>query len=469
VLRGQCLPNILQRKKPRMVGADKMKWEHGKHDRLHNDMLGGTISESEMRRILEDICIYDDIHEGLFLVEADGCTDCQAQAWSLNAGHSNHELIEAAIRQLRVLSHVRTCNDTFPRIRLVQRLSEIAPGNLKKVGLSLGGSQASESAFKLAMVNRPGAREFITLYNAYHGSSLATIAASWTPTQTLGIGQYGYGMKFQPFLNGFLRVPNPYCYRCYFGEEYPNCRLTCAKVLELTIAKGATGPVAGVYLEPLQGVGGQIPCPPEYLREVRSICDKYGVLMMFDEVQTAFGRMGTMFAADYYGVYPDIIAVAKAMSNGWPTGAILADTKLKGFECQVEDAYTFGNNAVIQAATLACIDYIIESDLCGRAKEMGAYITGRLNELQKDYPQIGDVRGPGLHIGVEFVQDPETKEPAIDETVRIYGESLERGVLFGLGGSVKNVLKIKPPLTITKQEADRVLEVFEEVVETVFR
>lgn len=455
-----------------------MRREQSLSDKLYDDMMGGTISESEIRYVADEIYMHGDVPKGPFLVEADGCAikdingkkylDCQAQAWSLNAGHSNQKIIEAAIKQMGTLSHVRPIHDTFPRIRLVQKLSEIAPGNLKKVGLSLGGSQASESALKLAMINRPGARNFITLYNAWHGNSLATIAASWTPTQTLGVGEYGFGMKFEPFINGFLRVPNPYCYRCYFGEEYPNCKLTCAKVLELTIEKGASGPVAGVYLEPLQGVGGQIPCPPEYLREVRSICDKYGVLLMYDEVQTAFGRMGTMFAADYYGVYPDIIAVAKAMSNGWPIGAILADTRLKGFECQGEDAYTFGNNAVIQAATLASIEHIIESNLCERAKVMGDYITGKIRELQKTYPQIGDIRGPGLHIGVEFVRDPETKEPADEETARFYRESLDRGVLFGLGGAVKNVLKIKPPLTITKEEADQMLAVFDDVAKVVF-
>lgn len=455
-----------------------MTGERSSSEKLYDDMMGGTISESEIRHIAEDIYMHGDVPKGPFLIEADGCIirdidgkeyiDCQAQAWTLNVGHSNRKIIDAAIRQMKTLSHVRPIHDTFPRIRLVQKLSEIAPGNLKKVGLSLGGSQASESAFKLAMINRPGSRNFITLYNAWHGNSLATIAASWTPTQTLGVGAYGFGLKFEPFLNNFLRVPNPYCYRCYFGEEYPNCNLTCAKVLELTIEKGASGPVAGVYLEPLQGVGGQVPCPPEYLREVRSICDKYGVLLMFDEVQTAFGRMGAMFAADYYGVYPDIIAVAKAMSNGWPVGAILADTGLKGFESQGEDAYTFGNNAVIQAATLATINYIIEGKLCDRAKEMGKYLTANLHELQKNYPQIGDIRGPGLHIGVEFVRDPETKEPADQETARFYQESMDRGVLFGLGGAVKNVLKIKPPLTITKEEADRVLEVFEDVAEVVF-
>lgn len=449
----------------------------GKKEKRYNDMMGGTITDSEIQRIMGHY-MDSEFKKGPFLVEANDCIikdidgkeyiDCQAQLWTLNCGHNNPSVIEAVIRQIKLISHVRPMHDTFPRVRLIEKLVDIAPGNLKKVGLSLSGSTASESAFKLAMINRPDAMNFITLYGAWHGNSLATIAASWPPTQILGIDQYGFGTKFRPFLNNFLRVPNPYCYRCYFGEEYPKCKLTCARVLELTIEKAASGPVAGVYLEPIQGSGGQIPCPVEYLREVRRICNKYDVLMMFDEVQTAFGRMGKMFAAEYYGVQPDIMALAKALGNGWPIGAILADTKLKGFVPGGEDGYTYANNAVTHAATLANLNYIIDNNLCERATESGAYITKCLKELQKRYPQIGDIRGPGLHIGVEFVKDPESKEPANEETMRFYNESLKRGVNFGLGGAVKNVLKIKPPLTIPRELIDKILDVFEDVTELIF-
>ena len=189
---------------------------------------------------------------------------------------------------------------------------------------------------------------------------------------------------------------------------------------------------------------------------------------MFDEVQTGFGRMGKMFAAEYYNVMPDIMALAKALGNGWPIGAVLADTRLKGFEPVGEDAYTNGNNAAIQAAAIATLDYIVDNNLCKKAEESGNYITENLKKLQKKYPQIGDVRGPGLHIGVEFVKDPVSKEPANEETKQFYDESLSRGVLFGLSGAVKNVLKIKPPLTISRELIDKVLTVFEDVVKIVF-
>jgi 4-aminobutyrate aminotransferase-like enzyme len=441
--------------------------------RMIDDRMGGTISREAIDELLSKHYMHGDVPKGPFLVEGKGCVitdidgktyiDCQSQAWALNAGHGNEAIMKAAFEQGTLLAHCRPIHDTFPRTRLIEKLVEIAPGDLKKVGFALGGSSASESALKLAMVNKPEAMNFITLYNAWHGNSLATIDASWTPTLTKH-RHYGFGMKFRPFLGNFLRVPNPYCYRCYFGESYPNCKLTCAKVLELTIEKAATGPVAAVYLEPLQGVGGQVPCPVEYLREVRRICDKFGVLLMYDEVQTAFGRMGTMFAADYYGVMPDVIAMAKGMGNGWPIGGILASTKLKSFDSDGEDAYTCMNNAMIHAAALANIRYIQENKLCENAKAMGDFISSALRQLQKKYPQIGDVRGPGLHIGVEFVVDPETKEPADDLTLAVYNKAMEKGVFFGLSGAIGNVLKIKPPLNITKPLAERVLEVFESCV-----
>ncbi len=444
---------------------------------VYDDRMGGQISRKEIDDIMNNHYMHADVPKGPFLVEGKGCEitdingktiiDCQAQAWALNAGHCVEEIMDAAFRQGKILAHCRPVHDTFPRTRLIQKLAEIAPHNLKKVGLALGGSSASESALKLAMVNRPEATNFITLYNAWHGNSLATIGASWTPTLTKK-QKFGFGIKFKPFMQNFLRAPNPYCYRCYFGESPENCKLTCAKVLELTIEKAASGPVAAVYLEPLQGVGGQIPLPKKYLQEVRRICDKYNVLMMFDEVQTAFGRMGTMFAADYYGVYPDVIALAKGMGNGWPVGGILASTDLKSFDSDGEDAYTCMNNAMIHAAVVANIKYIQDKKLCENARIMGDYITEKIKEIQKRIPQIGDVRGPGLHIGVEFVEDPESKVPADEKTLEVYKKGIEKGVFFGLSGAIDNVLKIKPPLNIDRKTADRVLTVFEECVTEVF-
>jgi len=443
------------------------------------DPLGGKMSKEEIDYIINNYYMHGDGPKSIFLIKGKDCIvtdidgneyiDCQSQAWTLNSGHSNKTILEAAFNQAKILSHVRPIHDTFPRVKLIKKLAEIAPGNLKRIALTLTGSLASESAFKLAMINRPDALYFITLYNAWHGNSLASAAASWVPTQTRGKDNFGFGMKFKPFMNNFVRVPNPYCYRCYFGEKYPNCKLTCAKVLELTIEKAVSGPVAGVYIEPIQGNGGQIPCPLKYLQEVRRICDKYGILLMFDEVQTAFGRMGTMFGAEYYNVMPDIITFAKAMGNGWPIGGILADNRLETLQSTGEDAYTNANNAMIQSAALANINFIIENKLKENAAKMGDYITKRLIELQKDIPQIGDIRGPGLHIGVELVRDPKTKEPAIEETNMFYNESLKRGVLFGLAGAIRNVIKIKPPLTISKELADRVLNVFEDVARIVFK
>jgi 4-aminobutyrate aminotransferase-like enzyme len=179
--------------------------------------------------------------------------------------------------------------------------------------------------------------------------------------------------------------------------------------------------------------------------------------------------MGKMFAAEYYDVTPDLMNIAKGMGNGWPIGGVLVSEKLEGFEPVGEDAYTCMNNAAIHAAALANIDYIIDNKLPENAETMGQHITSRLKDMQKEFPEIGDIRGPGLHIGVEFVRDPQTKDPANEETAEFYDTSIEKGVFFGLAGAIDNCIKIKPPLTIDLELADKILGVFYETLKAVFR
>jgi 4-aminobutyrate aminotransferase/(S)-3-amino-2-methylpropionate transaminase len=399
-------------------------------------------------------------------IDGNSYLDCTSQAWSLALGYNHPEVIEAAVAQIRTLAHVRAGYPTIPRLLLARKLVDLCPGRLNRVINAPTGSLAVEAAMKLALINRPEAHRFITFYHAYHGSTLATMAAGWMPTQTPG--RFGPGVKFLPFMQNFVRVPNPYCYRCPLGKTFPDCSAECAAPLRDTIKHGVDGPVAAVMLEPVQGNGGQIPFPAPFLQEVRRICDEFGILLIFDEIQTGFGRTGRMFAAELLGVTPDILVLSKSMGGGFPIAAVVADERLKQFEPTGEDVYTFGSNPVAQAAALKVIEVLERDRVPERAARMGAIFTRGLLNLQAKYPQIGDIRGPGLFIGVEVVKDPETKEPAPTEAKRIVEEAWKRGVILAVASAQPNVIKIKPPLIIEEAEVSFVLDVLADSLKVVF-
>ena len=379
--------------------------------------------------------------------------DCTSQAWSYNIGFSHPRVIEAIKEQVDKITHVRTSFETIPKLLLLKKLGEITPGNLKKIMFSLHGSSSNESALKLAMINRPEASKFITPYGNYMGRTLATIAGSWPypPISKL----------FAPFMHNFIRIPNAYCYRCHFNLEYPKCNLFCAEFLKTTLKHGADY-VAAVSMEPMQAQGGQIEYPSGYLRRIKEICNEFNVLLIFDEIQTAFGRMGCMFASEMYDVIPDIMVFGKALCGGFPIAGTMQRADLKP-PAPASDSYTFAHFPVSLAAACATLDVIIEEKMIDKANKMGKYFTSRLKELQNKYEIIGDVRGPGLMIGVELVKDRETKEPANEIVHSIVKEAIDDGVIFGesLFKGMGNVLKIKPPLVINETQADIVLEVLE--------
>jgi 4-aminobutyrate aminotransferase-like enzyme len=387
--------------------------------------------------------------------------DCTAQAWTLNSGYCNPDILYTVAQQMKHLTHVRYGYLTIPRIKLINRLSELFPGNLRKVALNNeGGGFALEAAMKLAMINRPGATTFLTAWRAYHGASLATSPAShYMPYLT----RYpGYG------LGHYVKFPYPYCYRCPIGLEREMCSLACLQLVEGAIKYGANTPVAGVIIEPMQGPGGMIPAPEGYLAGLKELCREYGIYLIYDEAQTTFGRVGAMSAAELYGVAPDMMALTKALGGGFPIGALLAREGLKRFT-EAEEHTTFGSNPVMMAAALASIEVVLRKDLAGRAKRLGEQVTTRLRELQDKYEIIGDVRGPGLFIGIELVEDRESKEPAFERAMAFLEIAMQLGVIFDVDmpdiaaglPTRRNVIKIKPVLTITDEQMEKALQVFE--------
>jgi 4-aminobutyrate aminotransferase len=401
-------------------------------------------------------------------IEGKRYIDCTSQSWALYLGYANDQINQVVYEHMQNLSHVHQGFDTLPRYYLARRLSGLAPAGMGRVSFTVGGGPAVEAAMKVCLHNRPGAKEFVSLWDAYHGSTFAAASLSWIATQASG--HFTGQTTFLPMLHTTHRAPNPYCYRCVFNThgDPESCDLSCAEMLRYTIQRSVNGPAAGVILEPLQASGGQIIFPKRYLVRVREICDEFGVPLIFDEIQT-FCRIGDWFAATYFDVTPDIIVMGKGLGAGLPIAAIIIRDKLEGFTMKAEELHTFANNSLAQVTAIKLIDVIEQDKLLENTRRMGAYIEKGLRELQKDYPEMGDIRAIGLHIGIEFVEDPVTREPAIDKCVAIRDAGMKLGAIFGLGGAHKNVLKVKPPLIITEREADEVLDILQRAMQRVLR
>jgi 4-aminobutyrate aminotransferase-like enzyme len=379
--------------------------------------------------------------------------DCTSQAWSLGVGACHPFVMEAVKAQLDYFTHVRTNFDTVPKLLLSKALAELAPGDLNRVTYSLHGTSAVEGAMKLAMRNRPGRKSFVTFWDGYAGRSLATIDLS-----------YPHPTPFLHYAGNKLRVPQPYCYRCPYGRTYPSCDLFCVDMIGKFIENSLDGEPIALIMEPIQASGGMIPFPPAAYPALRALCDRYDMLLIFDEIQTGFGRLGAMFAAELYDTVPDILLFGKALGGGFPLAGSLQRSVLRGFE-QGDHSFTFAHFPPSMVAGLATLKVIEAENHLANCRRMGAYITAGLRRLQEKYELIGDVRGPGLMIGIELVRNRETREPANEQAYRFVEEGFQRGVLFGHAkyAGMGNVVKIKPPLVITEAEAARVLEVFEQV------
>lgn len=400
--------------------------------------------------------------KGTTVIDTDGreYIDCTAQAWTLSLGHSHPKIMEAVKEQINKIATVFFAYQSVPMVMLAEKLVEITPKEFNKILFGLSGSDTIEGAMHLAMRYTKG-QDFITLYHAYHGRTFATIGMSYTYPAFVSVKR---GME--KLLPKPIRVPNPYCYRCYYGLEYPKCDLLCAKFVENALKHAADTKVAGLMLEPIQANGGQIVSPLGYLPEIRRICTQYDIPLIFDEIQTGIGRCGKMFAAEVFDVFPDILVIGKGLGAGFPVTAIITTNKYTRLE-KGEWGFTHGGSPFACAAALAALNVLIEEKLPEHAAAMGEILLNGLNELRETYSLIGDVRGKGLMIGVEMVDNRDTKKPAFHKTQKFLEGAQEKGVLFGksgVGPQGGNVVKIKPPLTITEREIGKVLGVFEDVL-----
>jgi 4-aminobutyrate aminotransferase len=369
---------------------------------------------------------------------------------TVSVGHANPKITGPVKAQVDRFQHLSTLYPNEAIVALAEKVASITPGALKCSYFTSSGTEANEYAILLSRM-ATGAFDIVALRHAYSGgSSLTKSVTAQAPWRKSGIISVGVAHAI-----------NPYCYRCPLGLKYPDCEVACAKDVENLIQTGTSGQIAAFIAEPIQGVGGFITPPPEYFKIVFKAVKKYGGLFISDEVQTGFGRTGkNWFGIEHWEVTPDIMTCAKGMANGAPIGATIT-TKELAASFQGLTISTFGGNPVTSVAAKATIEFIEEEKLLANCEAVGNYFRGKLEELQRKYPLIGDVRGKGLMLGMELVKDRETKEPAPEATNQLLERTRANGLLIGKGGLYGNVIRLSPMLNIGKADVDEAVRILD--------
>jgi 4-aminobutyrate aminotransferase len=362
---------------------------------------------------------------------------------TVSVGHCNEEINRKIHAQNDTLQHVSTVFATEPQVALAKKIASITPGRqLTKSFFTNSGTEANETAI-LAARCYTGASEIVALRHSYHGRSATAMSLTGNSTWRLGLPQAA-----------IVHAHSAYCYRCPFGLEYPSCEVRCARDMEDLIRTTTSGRIAGFIAEPIQGVGGFITPPKEYFSIVAGIVRKHGGIFISDEVQTGWGRTGhKWFGIEQWGVTPDVITSAKSLGNGAPIGLTVARPEIAD-SVRGAQISTFGGNPVTTTAAKAVIDYIEEHNLPANAGDVGGYLREKLEELKDKHELIGDIRGMGLLQALELVQDRKTKAPAVQETLRVMEAARENRILIGKGGTFGNVLRLSPPLNISRSDVD---------------
>ena len=437
-------------------------------------------AQTSEERFLRQIFVRDQMAEWskspLLMAKADGVIywdvngkrywDALSGIYTVSVGHNNRRVIDAIKKQLDTLHFSPPMHGTNPvAVQLANMIAEVAPGDLNTVKFECAGSEVTEAAIKLArqyhrLTGNPGKYKVISRYLSWHGSTMGALSAS---------GLKGRKTVNEPLAPGFIHVFPPTCYRCPFGKTYPSCEITCATLVNDVIEMEDPATVAAVMVEPIGHTGGIIDPPPEYLRILRDACTRHNVLLIFDEIITGMGRTGHLFAAETFGVLPDVICTAKGLSGGFaPLSAMICRKPIAdAFWGPVEtnpgfvEGHTFEGNPVSCAAGIAVLREILDNDLCGNARRQGDRLRAGFQRLADKYGVIGDIRGKGLLQGIEFVKDVRTKErfPASPGFgVRVGRRGLANGLLCRFD---PHWLAFGPALNVTAGQLDEMLAVLD--------
>lgn len=409
--------------------------------------------------------------DGALLTDADGSQyiDGLAGLWNVTAGHGRTELADAARDQMATLAFSSAyAGGSNPRaIELAERLAHMTYPSINRFFFTSGGAEANETAFKIArsfwkIRGRPGKVKVISRELGYHGVTLATMSAT---------GISGYWPRFEPRVPGFVHIPSPYPYR-YQAAPDVSQGLAAANELEQAVVREGADTVAMFLAEPIQGVGGVIVPQDDYFPRIRAICDEYDVLFAADEVVTGFGRTGKTFALDHWGVEPDLVQFAKAITSGYfPFGGVGMNDEiavvLDSDTTPWMHAFTYSAHPVGCAVALRMLDILDREDLPEQARAKGERLLSRLRTTVGRHPLVGDVRGKGLMCAVEFVQDRKTRAafpPAERVGQRINAEAEKRGLISRVRG---DIFLIAPPIVISDDQIDRLVDILADSVRAV--
>ena len=404
--------------------------------------------------------------DGAWIMDSDGnrYLDGMAGMWSVNAGYGREELAQAAYEQLKTMSYYPITQSHLPAIELGEKLNEWLDDEYV-IRYANSGSEANETAFKIARQyhaqnGEPGRYKFIARYRAYHGNTMGALAAT---------GQSQRKYLYEPLAPGFLHVVPPDRYRCAFCSDRPACNLECAREVERVITWELLDTVAGVIMEAIITGGGIIVPPDGYVEEVARICERNGVLLIIDEVGCGFGRTGKKFGYQHHDVKPDIVTVGKAITSGYlplSAAAVRREVfeKFKGTEeyGRFRQVNTFSGNPAACAVAVKNLEIMEDEDLCGRSAALGERLREGLTEL-KNHPNVGDIRGKGLLVGIELVEDKESKQPVSTHVMdKVISACNERGLILRYNRDttpgVNNILVMAPPLSITDEDLAFIVE-----------
>ena len=389
-------------------------------------------------------CVVEDVDGNLFL-------DFMAGIAVASTGHSHPKVVKAIEEQARKFLHI--CGSDFyyePMAELAAKLSDLAPGKgAKNIFFTNSGTETIEAAIKLARYHTKR-QHIIAFHGAFHGRSLGSLS--------LTASRASHRAHFGPLLPGVHHVPYGFCRRCPYHLTYGSCEIECVGALEKTLFRHDVAPseVAAIFVEPIQGEGGYVVPPPEYLPMLQDLCRRHGILLVVDEIQSGFGRTGKMFACEHWGIEPDILCAAKGIASGMPLGAMIAREEISTWTRGTHGS-TFGGNPVACAAALATIA-LIEDGLVENAAEVGGYLIDKLNRLKASHSSIGDVRGLGLMIGVEFARPDGSLAPDAKMRDQVMQKCFEKGLLLLSCG--ESTLRFCPPLIVTREEVDVAIEIF---------
>jgi len=410
---------------------------------------------------------------GTTLIDSEGreYLDAFSGLWNVNVGYGRQEIADAVYEQIQQLPYYPHSQINIPATLLAERLAELLTGDLNHVFFCNSGSEANETAIKMARQygrqKYPGENRYkiISRYRGYHGFTLGALAAT---------GQAQRRKAFEPLAPGFLHVHPPYCYRCPLGLTYPQCNVACADEIERMVQWEGVETVIAVIAEPIIGGGGVLVPPDDYLPKLREICDRYGLLLILDEVITGFGRTGTLFACERWGVQPDIITLAKGLTSGYlPLGACVTSGEVfetflgaPGENREFAQVCTYGGHPVSCAAGLANLKILTGERLWENAERVGSYLLEKLETLRA-LPIVGDVRGKGLMIAIELIRSDKSHLDT-STTNKIVAAMKSKGILVGKIGYAmdepENLIFLAPPLILTVAEAERIFETLRDVL-----